>query len=446
MKIKRYTAASMRSALDQVRAEQGPDAVILSSRRIPEGIEVVAAVDYDETLMNYARAQRPTAPQPPAPEAPVRTAVVRAAAMPAAATPAAAIPAAAIPAPSAVKAAAAPVSPAPAASSATIALPAAEASALSKRSDNGVIAMRRDLQDMRQMLESSLANLGWKDRRVHDPLRVRVLEELSALDIAPDVATRLAELAPTSTRLRDPAHIPTALLAKHLPITADPTCTEGGIVAIVGPTGAGKTTTIAKLAARWAIQHGVESLAIISTDAYRIGAREQLSTYARILGVPMYAANSGKELAQVLDRLKQRRLVLIDTAGVGPRAQHLPEQLSLLRVGAAGARILLALPAPGEARALDEITLSFKPLAPVACVLTKIDEAGTLGAAMSTAIRHSLPIAYLCNGQRVPEDLHGAQQRRIWLVRMAMRLRARAPVQRDESYLARHFGRSEAHA
>jgi flagellar biosynthesis protein FlhF len=433
MKIKRYTAASMRSALDQVRAEQGPDAVILSSRRIPEGIEVVAAVDYDETLMNYARAQRPTAPPSPTSAGAATPATTRqATAAQATAAQAVAVPAAPIPAVSAP--------------SAIVALPAAKPSATTMRSDSGVLDMRRDLQDMRQMLESRLANLGWKDRRIHDPLRVRVLEELSALDIAPDVASRLAELAPRNTRLRDPAHIPAALLAKHLPVAADPTCTAGGVVAIVGPTGAGKTTTIAKLAARWALRHGIESMAIISTDAYRIGAREQLSTYARILGVPMYAANSGKELAQVLDRLKQRRLVLIDTAGVGPRAQHLPEQLSLLRVGAPGARILLALPAPGEARALDEITRSFKPLSPVACVLTKIDEAGTLGAAMSAAIRHALPIAYLCNGQRVPEDLHGAQQRRIWLVRMAMRLRARAPAQRDESYFARHFGGSQAHA
>ena len=422
MKIKRYTAASMRSALDQVRAEQGPDAVILSSRRIPEGIEVVAAVDYDETLMSYARAQRPTAPQHPAPEA----STVAAAAVASPVAPATAAPIVSPPA-------------APAA-------PAATRPVVTMRADTGLTDMRRELQDMRQMLESGLANLSWQDSRVRDPLRVRVLEDLSAMDIAPDVAIRLAALAPRSTRLRDPAHIPAALLAKHLPVAADATNSEGGIVAIVGPTGAGKTTTIAKLAARWALRHGTESLALISTDAYRIGAREQLSTYARILGVPMYAANSGKELAQVLQRLQQRRLVLIDTAGVGPRAQHLPEQLSLLRLGAAGARILLALPAPGEARALDEITISFKPLSPVACVLTKVDEAGSLGAAMSAAIRHALPIAYLCNGQRVPEDLHGALQRRIWLVRLAMRLRARAPAQRDESYLARHFGRSHAQA
>jgi flagellar biosynthesis protein FlhF len=436
MKIKRYTAASMRAALDQVRTEQGPDAVILSSRRVPEGIEVVAAVDYDETLMNYARAQRPTPPvQPTAQAGDVLVGGVPVGAVPSGV----AVSAPAAKLPSATAALAPPTA-------ALQPAPGPRSPDIPTLRDVGVDDMRRDLQDMRQLLESSMATLSWKDRRVSDPLHVRVLEDLSALDIAPDVARKLAALVPANTRLREPVNIPAALLAKHLPFAADPTCSEGGVVAIVGPTGAGKTTTIAKLAARWALQHGAESLALVSTDAQRIGAREQLSTYARILGVPMYAANSGKELAQVLERLQQRRLVLIDTAGVGPRDPRLTEQLSLLREGAPNARILLALPAPGEARALDEITVSFKPLAPVACILTKVDEAASLGAAMSTAIRHALPIAYVCDGQRVPEDLHDAVGRRIWLVRTASRLAAGAPTQRDESYLARNFGGSQAHA
>ncbi len=118
---------------------------------------------------------------------------------------------------------------------------------------------------------------------------------------------------------------------------------NGGIIAVVGPTGAGKTTTIAKLAARWSMQHGSQDLALVSTDAYRVGAREQLMTYARILGAPMHAANSGKELARVLERLKSKKLILIDTAGMGPRDVRLTEQLAALqsgrraRAGAAGA-------------------------------------------------------------------------------------------------------------
>jgi flagellar biosynthesis protein FlhF len=208
----------------------------------------------------------------------------------------------------------------------------------------------------------------------------------------------------------------------------------------------GKTTTIAKLAARWVLRHGYEDLALISTDGHRIGALEQLSMYARIIGAPMYAANSGKELAQVLARLKSKKLVLIDTAGMGPRDARLAEQLAALRSGAGRARLYLALPAQGEAQALEQMTRAYARLAPVACILTKVDEAASLGPALSTAIRHRLPIAYFCNGQRVPEDLHAALTRRVWLVRAAMRLKQGAARPRDEQYLARQFGRGQIHA
>ncbi len=206
---------------------------------------------------------------------------------------------------------------------------------------------------------------------------------------------------------------------------------NGGVFAVVGPTGAGKTTTIAKLAARWSMQHGSEDLALVSTDAYRIGAREQLMTYARILGAPMHAPNSGKELARVLERLKSKRLVLIDTAGMGPRDVRLTEQLAALKLGAARAQVLLALPAQGEAHALEEIIRAFSRVSPAACILTKVDEAASLGAVISATLRHKLKIAYLCNGQRVPEDLHSAHQRRVWLVRAAHKLKEHAPPRRD---------------
>jgi flagellar biosynthesis protein FlhF len=437
MKIKRYTAPSMRAALALVRAEQGPDAVILSSRRGEEGIEVIAAVDYDEALFADAKRQRTPAiivpPDMTLPAAPIVPIAPRIAAAPKA--PAAPIASAAPP-----KAPLLPAAPRPAPIAARIAPhPAAAAG-------EGLGAMQRELQDLRRLLETGLAGMTWSDKRLREPLQARVLEELSALDIAPDIAMALASMTPRRTNLDNPSHIPLALLVKHLPVINDMTCISGGITAVVGPTGAGKTTTIAKLAARWCMLHGSQDLALVSTDGYRIGAREQLMTYARIFGAPMYAADTGQELGRVLQRLNAKKLILIDTAGMGPRDVRLTEQLAALKLGAARARVLLALPAQGEGHALEEIVRAFAGINPAACVLTKVDEAASLGGAISAVLRHKLKIAYVCDGQRVPEDLHAAHQKRVWLIRAALQLKDRVVHPRNEASLARAFGRAAAHA
>jgi flagellar biosynthesis protein FlhF len=401
MKIKRYTADSMRAALAQVRAAQGADAVILSSRRGAEGIEVIAAVDYDEALFLDANRQR---------KAPIIHAPI-------------------IETPR--------MAPAPAVKAAmTRGAPAA---------DIGYGAMQRELQDLRRLLETGLAGMTWSEKRAHEPLKARVLEELSAMDIAPDVAMALAARVPLRTSLANPSHIPLALLVKYLPVAHDLNSVNGGITAVIGPTGAGKTTTVAKIAARWCMQHGSQDLALVSTDGYRIGAREQLMTYARILGAPMHAANNGRELARVLERLKAKKLILIDTAGMGTRDVRLAEQLAALKLGAARAQVLLALPAQGDCHTLDEIVRAFAGAKPAACVLTKVDETASLGAVISAALRHRLKIAYVCDGQRVPEDLHAGHHKRVWLARTALRLKKLAPA-RSEAYLANSFGRAPAHA
>jgi flagellar biosynthesis protein FlhF len=528
MKIKRYSATSMRIALAQVRAEQGPDAVILSSRRSAEGIEVIAAVDYDESLiLDAGRSRTPPpaaahlAPQQPVPTTPAmarrvaaagasprsgvtvapvpRPAVAGAAARASAAAPALAAaaafasmpasarstPVSAAPAPTAAQAArAALVAAAAKAQAARAALVAAAAAANPKAVSAGLVAaaanprsvstarvsaaaaptkavstrfpaaaapagygeMRRELSDLRHLLERQLADSAWRDKRLRDPAQARVFEALTALDIAPDVAQKLAGHTPKNLQARAAGNVPAALLAKYLPMTLDLDALNTGIIVVVGPTGAGKTTTIAKLAARWSLRHGSEDLALVSTDGYRIGAREQLATFARILGVPLHAANDGPELARVLGRLAGKKLVLVDTAGVGRRDARLSQQLEALRLGAGRARAVLALPAQCESQALDAIIKVFAPLTPVACVLTKIDEAASLGAALSTILRNRLPIAYLCNGQRVPEDMHAAHRRRIWLVQTAMMLKQPQPRTRDAAAPVRHSGGTHVHA
>jgi len=320
--------------------------------------------------------------------------------------------------------------------------------AAADRAEIGLGAVLRELEDVRQLPEAGLGSMPQNDKHLREPLKARVFEQLSAMDIAPDVATALAAQTPQRSSLEDPSLLPLALLVRHLAVV-DPVegiaGVSGGIMAVVGPTGAGKTTTIAKLAARWCMQHGSDDLALVSTDGYRVGAREQLTTYARILGAPMYAANSGMELARVLERLKSKKLILIDTAGMGPRDVRLAEQLAALQLGAARARVVLALPAQGEGHALEEIVQAFARVTPSACILTKVDEAASLGAVISTVLRHKLKIAYICDGQRVPEDLHQAHQKRVWLVRAALGLKSHGP-HRDKTHDARRSGRAHAHA
>jgi flagellar biosynthesis protein FlhF len=460
MKIKRYMAESMRAALAQVRVEQGPDAVILSSRRVAEGIEVIAAVDYDEALFAGAAQKRTsvTAAEP----VQLPAAVPLAAMLPATMLPATMLPAAAR------SPEAPPVSSpmslfdqmlaseevfrlvmpsddtdeAPQAPAVQAVVPARESS---RAPDGSYLEMQRELKELREMLRGELAHMSWHEKRPRDPTQARVLEQLTAMDIAPDVAVALAARTPKVPASKDASNLPVELLATYLRVVDKLSPVNGGVIALVGATGAGKTTTIGKLATRWSMQHGSQDLALVSTDGYRVGARDQLMTYSRLLGAPLHTANSGEELAQALERLKSKKLILIDTAGMGPRDARLKEQLDALKLGAARARVYLTLPAHGEVNALDEAVRSFANLTPDACILTKVDEAASLGAALSTALRHKLRIAYLCNGQRVPEDLHAAYDRRLWLARTAKKLRENAPARLNDGYLTQNLERAHTH-
>ncbi len=445
MKIKRYMAESMRAALAQVRVEQGPDAVILSSRRVAEGIEVIAAVDYDEALFAGATQKRTSV-------AAAETVQPPAAASSPEASPTLSPPSSpmslfdqmlaseevfrlVMPPDDDEKA---PTVAAPTAVAPTAAAPARQSTSAP---DGGYHEMQRELKELREMLRGELAHMSWHEKRPRDPLQARVLEQLTAMDIAPALAARTPKVAAS----KDPSNLPVELLATYLRVVDKLGPVNGGVIALVGATGAGKTTTIGKLATRWSMQHGSQDLALVSTDGYRVGARDQLMTYSRLLGAPLHTANSGEELAQALERLKSKKLILIDTAGMGPRDARLKEQLAALKLGAARARVFLALPAHGEANALDEAVRSFANLTPDACILTKVDEAASLGAALSTILRHKLRIAYLCNGQRVPEDLHAAYDRRLWLARTAKKLRENAPARLNDGYLTRNLERAHAH-
>jgi flagellar biosynthesis protein FlhF len=204
----------------------------------------------------------------------------------------------------------------------------------------------------------------------------------------------------------------------------------GGVFALVGPTGVGKTTTTAKLAARCIVRHGAHSLGLVSTDTYRIGAQDQLRIYAKILGVPVHVCHDEESLRGALSALAGKRVVLVDTVGMGQRDGRVAEQTAMLET--CGARRLLLLNAAAQADSLDEVAQAYRAGACAGAALTKVDEAVTLGGVLDVAIRHRAALQFITTGQRVPEDLHAASG--ALLAHRALRVRARAWTPRPEEF------------
>ena len=519
MKIKRFVASDMRQAMKLVREEQGPDAVILSTRRLPEGIEIIAALDYDEALVREAAPQGPPATgraEAPTPAAKAPTPVAAAAPSPrlwrrqtsaplapsVPETPAVAAPAVAAPIerPVATRPAPAPRAPivpaapevhveapvaprvapttaaihhaprpatptaavAPAQANATpapVTRPAPVTSVTEKpvpmhpaveRAMQDTARMRAELGSLREMLEMQLSSLAWNDMERRHPLRARVLRELTRLGIDADVARNLADDLPEQISAEQARYLPLGLLSRNVAISGRGD-SDGGMIALVGPTGVGKTTTIAKLAARAVVRHGAANVALVSTDNYRIGAAAQLEHYGRLLGVRVYPADDAASLRQVLEMLKGKHTVLIDTAGVSGTDPRLEQQMDVLNEVAhsdgIALRISLVLAANAQAQSLEEAVRAYMPLEPVSVVFTKLDEAPSLGGALSVLIRHKLPLDYTTDGQRVPEDLAVADAR-VLVLRAAHALKTSATTAPalDDSALADRFGFAVASA
>lgn len=269
--------------------------------------------------------------------------------------------------------------------------------------------MREELRTLRSLFENQLSLMEWSRLGRRHPARASVIKRLSDLGLGPDVARRLADHVRGDEDPDAAYRKALALIARYLPVTHDEIVNQGGVVALVGPTGVGKTTTVAKLAARYALRHGRERVALVSTDNYRIGAQDQLLTYARILDVPVYTAGNRHELRALLDDLLDRGLVLIDTVGMSQRDVRLAEQFKTLGSAEGLVRTYLVLSASTQLSTLTESVRAFSGADPAGCILTKVDEASTLGGALTCALRTRLPLAYLGVGQRVPEDLQAAR-------------------------------------
>jgi flagellar biosynthesis protein FlhF len=271
--------------------------------------------------------------------------------------------------------------------------------------------MMAEMAAMRALFQEQMAQLAWNDALRRSPLRTRLTRDLLLAGYSAMLARTLTERLPDDFNAAEAGAWLAAVLARNLPAvdTEGEMVTRGGIYALIGPTGVGKTTTTAKLAARCAERYGAGKLALLTTDSYRVGAQDQLRIYARILGVSVHTVSDRHDLAQALDSVRGKHLVLIDTVGIGQRDSRVAEQAQLLARPDI-ARVLL-LNAAAQAETLDEVVATYaRPVEPgqpalSGAIVTKLDEAARTGAVLDIAIRHRLRLQYVTGGQRVPEDI-----------------------------------------
>ena len=471
MQIKRTFAPTMREALALVKREQGPDAVILGNKKVPGGVEILSAIDFDESAVSSLAAQAPApaiAPQPAPPAAsdvasdawvgtllndgrrePTLGPVAAGRQRQAVAAPAPAPAPRPAPAPALHGVAPRKSAPAkPAARAKTRQRPVAQAAparAVSRKKPVRAQAARQvpravpkkaparpavqkpavqkpmiidqvrsELQNLRDLMESQLSVLQWDRFSQKHPVRTVLLNLMAEMGLGADVCdTVLAHL----DKLDDDPHKvwqqALGIIARCIPINRRDLLAEGGRIALVGSTGVGKTTTIAKIAARFAHQHGKRSVAMISTDQFRIGAQEQLQHFARLLEIPLLTAGDSEQLVDCLDMLADKKLVLIDTAGMSQRDLRLSEQFHRLQRGAPQIKPYLVLSANTQLAALNQTIQNFGKVKLAGAIVTKLDEAASLGGIITASIRHQLVLAYCGTGQKVPEDLEAAKSHRL---------------------------------
>jgi flagellar biosynthesis protein FlhF len=315
--------------------------------------------------------------------------------------------------------------------------------AASNRDGSDDSAMSSELKAMRRILETQMAQLAWNDLTRRAPIHTEILTGLTEVGLSQELAAQIVAQLPGGTDLTKARRLSIALFSQRLTVTGDRWLDTGGRVALVGPTGVGKTTALAKLAVRWVLRHGARSLALISADGIRIGAHDQMQALGQMLDVPVYIADSFTDIPNVLEELSQQRFVLIDTPGMSQRDAQLPARMEQLANAGYGIETALVLSASTQAGAIEETVKRYASAKPASALLTKVDEAASLGGILSVLAQNAMPIAYVSEGQRVPEDLRPA--RALELVSRAVQLAKATGAAADEDLLRRRYG-DVAHA
>ncbi|MDL2284962.1 flagellar biosynthesis protein FlhF [Oxalobacter sp. OttesenSCG-928-P03] len=429
MNVKKFTANSSREVMRLVRETLGDDAVILSNRNVNGYIEILAvASEYMSSLTAPVfEKEALAAPMPktlkpaPAPARPAAAAArpdilpaqVRAIADRYIASEPAAQPVEAKPVKKAVK---------------KSAPPATRSTVSPEVVDTRLKHVMTELRSMRSMFESQLAEISWGSKQEREPLRADLMREMLTAGFSPGMARYLVENLPEHEKADGGMRWIQRALARNLVTvdSEDDLLDQGGVFALVGPTGVGKTTTTAKLAARFVMRHGAGKLALITTDGYRIGGFEQLRIYGKILGVMVHSVKDQADLRIALDELRGKHTVLIDTVGMSQRDRMVADQIAMLSNTGKDVKRLLCLAATSTGETLNEVVSAYKGNGLAGCIMTKIDEAATTGNLLDVIIRQKLTLYYVANGQRVPEDLEVADSHALIRHAFSMKKQSRA--------------------
>ncbi len=346
MKLKRFVAPDTRSAMQQIKAAFGPDAVILSSHHVDGGVEIVAAIDFDESILTTKSAIATAEPVSQVQQHAVHTPL-----------------------------------------------------------DD----MKQEIQTLRGMLEAQLrGTVGG-----NEPLHTVLLQKLLYLGVSHTTAAVWARSVNPDLNQQRAWQTILAQVTEQIPIRDIGRIEEGGVYAFVGPTGVGKTTTLAKIAARFSLRFGADKLGLVTMDTYRIAAQEQLVLYGKILGVKVCVAQDEVSLARVLRQLSDKKLILIDTAGMNPADERVARQMHVLGTYLQSISKVLVLPATSHYQVLIDAIKRYQANQVDQCILTKLDESLAVGGALSAVIEAGLGVSYLTHGQRVPEDIKMATRHQL---------------------------------
>ena len=294
--------------------------------------------------------------------------------------------------------------------------PSQEAKTNSKNRVNSeeIAKISNEVSSLRKLLEHQLSGLMWQEMERNDPIRAMAIKWLTKSGFSESIANSIASYIPEQTSATELYTNLPSLLQDNIYTGNNEILSQGGAIALLGPTGSGKTTTIAKLAAQFAMKYGADQVALITTDTYRIGAHDQLATYGKIMGCDVRVAKNAEELSNILYLYREKRLVLIDTAGMGQRDIRLAGQLdTLMENNRVNIRCYLVISATAQRRVVQEAIDYFKQIPLTGCILTKVYESIGLGEALSVSIQQKLPISYITTGQRVPEDIEIATKQRL---------------------------------